>query len=523
MSLPPYNPKILEQIRQDPEKFYRQQELSETLRALHARVKPHSGQLEPGRAIFQQKKNFVFLQCGRSWGKTYFEIYCCVRFALLNPHAKIYIVLPERAQAQEVVWESGMLQAMIPREYLPDSLDLAYNKTDLRVRFKNGSYIRLMGSDNPDSLRGIKPHFVCFDEFRDFKSDVFDIMEPNLGANNAQLVIGSTPPDSEGAYTKLRDFFLKETKGKNPNYFYLELPTETNPHYPKARLEQTRAMMMKRGEMSTFLREYMARYIPGGAAAVFPTFGVNKSKIVKPLDLLAPHFVKDANKLEWFAMFDPGSTTTFAVMFAAINRYTGQIFILDEIYERDPMQMGSLQIWERANEIKRKLFPKLSRWNNIYDEAAAWFINDLKRHGVDDEQSIEATLKSHRDKAMDLSMWRELFSTPGKVFIAQRCEACIFEIENYTTDNKGKFSSHAKDHCIDLLRYLLAASDFEVALEPEPDRIYDEAEAKWRSKTIEEIFDDMKEANNPTFGEDDNAMYTEEDEVIDIEDMGNER
>jgi hypothetical protein len=280
-------------------------------------------------------------------------------------------------------------------------------------------------------------------------------------------------------------------------------------------------MMKKRGEEATFLREYMAKYIPGGAAAVFPTFGINKKKIVMPYGNITAHIERDKKKLDWYAIFDPGASTTFAVLFAAINRHTGQIFILDEIYERDPMHMGSLQIWDRANEIKRRLFDRLDRWNNCYDEAAAWFVNDLMRHGVDADQNIYPTLKSHRDKAMDLSMWRELFSTNGKTLIAERCQACISEIENYTTDEKGNLAKH-KDHLIDCMRYLLAAADFDVSLEPDPDRVYDTVEEKWRPKTIEEMFDDMKNKSAPDFGEDNQNMYAEcdFDRVINIEDIG---
>jgi hypothetical protein len=477
-------------------KLFQAKQQIDRLKRLHQYFEPHQGQIEAGRALFSQRRRRIFLQCGRSWGKSLFGAYLGIRFALQRPNAQVYIVLPERNQAQEIYWESGYLKRMVPPEYLFEQDEtLAYNKTDLRVRLDNNSFARLLGSDNPESLRGPKPDLVIFDEYRDFKSEAYDIMEPNLLIKDSPLVLLSTPPDQEGSYTKIRDLFIDQMRIGNPRYFYMELPTETNPHMDKERLEETRQMLEKRGEHGVWLREYMAQFIPGGAKAVFPKFASNKGHIVKSARLIETLIHRDKNKLDWFCVFDPAQNSIFAVLLACINRQTGQIYVLDEIYEMDRARTGSLEMWTRALQLQEEHYPYLERWTNIYDEQAAWFFNDLERHGsLNEEVTLEPTTKQSRNKDNDMSMLKDLFSARGRIFISMKCEKTIWEVENYCTNDKGEYVKK-NDHEIDNLRYLLAASDYEPAEYPDGEKKIDDA-PKRQSLSFKDLFAERdKEAN----------------------------
>lgn len=473
-------------------KLHELSEQANRVKNLHRLFKPHAGQIEAGKNLFTYNKKFIFAQCGRSWGKSLFAAYCAVRVALTHRYARVYIVLPERTQAMEVFWASGYLRDMIPKQYLigDGSEDEAFNKSELRVSFSNYSFIKLLGADNPDSLRGPKPHFVVFDEFRDFKSAAFDIMEPNLSANDATLLICSTPPNTEGSYTALRTFFMDEMHQGNKTFHYMELPTETNPHFPPNRLAATKQMLEKRGEVGVWLREYMAQFIPGGANSVFPKFVTNKRHIMRDPEFLDTLLTPDKRKLDWYVLFDPAQNSTFAVLFAAINRRSGQIYLLDEIYEQDRANTGSLDMWKRAHEIKMRLYPYEERWRHIYDEQASWFYNDLDRYGVLGEGvSLEPTQKRTRDKSNDMSIIKDLFATRGRIFISRACKMTVWEVENYATSEDGDFIKK-RDHEIDNLRYLIAASEYE------PNELTEDA------LTDEASFDDQPQKRRPpTFAE----------------------
>lgn len=522
MTIPPLtNKDVADQLKaardkglsvSDKLRVYKYKERLKRVQALHSRFKPHEGQVDLGKNIFSRGKKFVWGQCGRSWGKSYFGTYAAVRVALTHQNAKVYIVLPERQQAQEIIWESGYLRQMIPEQYLRGgSAEKAYNKSELRVSLANGSFIKLLGSDNPDSLRGIKPHFVIFDEFRDFKSDAFDIMEPNLGINDATLLILSTPPNNEGSYTALREHFLEEAAKKNSEYFYLELPTETNPYYPASRLAATKATLLKRGEASVWLREYMAQFIPGGANSVFKKFQSNKKHICKSGKFMTALVHRDRKKLEWYDVYDPAQNSVFACLFAAINKYTGQIFIFDELYERDNENTGAVDMWNRSKKIKERLFDYPERWIGVYDEAEAWFYNDLDRnHILEPWENLEPTHKRLRDKKEDMSTLKDLFSSRSRIFIASSCIHLIWEIENYATNSDGEYKKK-DDHLIDCLRYLIAAADFEVLEYPEPEDLLEELDKnRSRAKTLKEMFDERNEEENFATGNQDEVIYLDD-------------
>ena len=88
---------------------------------------------------------------------------------------------------------------------------------------------------------------------------------------------------------------------------------------------------------------------------------------------------KDIKKLDWYCITDPGSTTCFAVLFAAINPYTKQVYLLDELYETSQENTTVRQIYPRIKAKMKELNPhiEIDDWYKVYDEAAAWFATEL--------------------------------------------------------------------------------------------------------------------------------------------------
>lgn len=432
------------------------------LEELHALFEPHPGQMILDNKFANGAKR-VFAQCGRNFGKSQYGAYWAVKRALTVPNSHCYIIFPEKEQGREVLWASGVLKGMIPKKYL--ALNRASQeqivKNELRITLKNGSYIKIMGADDPNSLRGIKPHAVVLDEYRDFKNDVYDVVEANLLGKDASLFIGSTPPDVVCHYSKTRDHYISEAGRGNHRYFYLELPTEANPHISRETLADIKRRLFAVGDFLVWQREYMAKFIPGGAAAIIPTFIENKETIVKNPVIIHELLKGDPGAWDFYGLFDPASTSVFAVLLAAHNKFTSQLILLDEIYERDRKKTSPSDIWERTQALKKLYCKDLSIWVNIYDEAEAWFYNHIDRYEVllEHNENLAPTNKQSRDKNEDLSIIKDLTIAENKLIISERCPMLIEEIENYATNEKGQIPKK-KDHQIDNFRYLLAASEY---------------------------------------------------------------
>lgn len=438
------------------------------LKSAHERIKlfhnhlkghqwyPHEGQVELIRAVFNDGKTDAWAQCGRSFGKSHAARYIATRYALSRPNSACYVVAPERKQAYEIHWiaPDNNITTAIPRELLLDG-DEAFNKSELRINFKNGSFIKLDGSDNISALRGYKPHLFIADEFQSWKPEAWQAMEPNFIANQSTVVRIGTPPDRECYYTEQLAFFQKQERAGHPRYFFMRMPTASNPKLDKERLEELRRGFLERGEEAIWRREYMAEFVPGGASAVFGTLW-DRTKTVVGHGALLKALEGDINQLKWFTICDPGTTSCFAVLFCAYNPYTAELFLLDEIYERDRNKTSSTQIWQRIEQREKLLCPQ-AQWRRYADEAAAWFINEIS---FNYRISINKTNKAVHSKESMIGLFKDVL-LHELVRVSDKCKMFMFEIENYVTDDRNRLPDK-DDHLLDCLFYALSACNYKL-------------------------------------------------------------
>lgn len=413
---------------------------------LHKDWQPHTGQIQAGRELFVNDVRNIFIQCGRKWGKSEFCIYALWRWALLNPGSACYYLAPQQKQAKEIIWAANRIQNFGPKKYIQK-----VDNTELRIRFTNGSFIKVDGSDNYESYRGITPDFVVYDEFKDFNPKFHEGMEPNRAVKNAPLVIIGTPPARECQYTVLAD----EYKERADSY-WIRMDSYTNPHTSKPWLDIEKEKLTKRGELDVWEREYEARFIRGGAGSIFPM--VSKERHSVPHSQIAMEIKRDLNKLEWYCITDPGTTTCFAALFACINPYTKKVYILDEIYEKDQSQTSVRSIYPKLDSKMGEFYPTGDiddDWYKCYDEAAAWFATEvIHQYGT----SFFPTQKHLNKKEHGLSIIKDML-LHDLVVISDRCKNLFWEMENYVKDDKGNIPKK-DDHLIDCLRYFVAAANY---------------------------------------------------------------
>jgi len=71
----------------------------EMVQALHAVWTPHAGQIEIGKALFNEEIKQIFAKCGRNFGKTDLICYCLWRYAKMTPGSENYYFAPLTNQA----------------------------------------------------------------------------------------------------------------------------------------------------------------------------------------------------------------------------------------------------------------------------------------------------------------------------------------------------------------------------------------------------------------------------------------
>lgn len=449
--------------------------LAKSLQALHSKWAPHPAQAAIGAALLTQGKSDIFAVCGRNFGKTELVAYLLWRYARTFPGSENYYFSPYMKQSREILWETNRVQGFGPKVWLEGNP----NNTEMRIRFKNGSFIKLDGSDNVEAYRGVKPRgLTIFDEFKDFRPEFFEAYDPNRAAFGSPLLIIGTPPEFEGQFNELFDAWSLD-----PDKAVFRFPTSCNPHISPEWLAKKRAELYARGEGDVWEREYEARNVKGGAKRIFPMLD---GSMVQSHESIMAEIHRDRRRLDWFVWADPAGASTFAVLFVAINPYSRKVYFLDEIYEQKQELMTVKKVGERLIGMSQELSE--GEWRHGYDEAETWFANEMLEHfGL----SFEPTSKNKNDKTTGLSLLKDAMLA-GKVVFSDRCKKLYWEMDNYQKDDSGKIVKK-HDHLIDCARYVLGAAYYSLN---ESEFKTKEMDEMWRGSRIEDDFPGFAETGD---------------------------
>lgn len=165
-------------------------------------------------------------------------IYCCMR-CILYPETKIVVSAGKISQGIEILTK---IQELLPNSpNLQRELIIKEFKTNQQnagCKFKNGSYIRIMASNQ--NSRGARANLLIVDEFRLVDKDVLDsvlrkfksaprqpkyLNKPeyaHLQESNKEIYLSSAWLKSHWSWDKVNDFFESMTNGKS--YFVCNLP-----------------------------------------------------------------------------------------------------------------------------------------------------------------------------------------------------------------------------------------------------------------------------------------------------------
>jgi hypothetical protein len=366
---------------------------------------------------------------------------------------------------------------------------------DSRITFKNGSTIKIVGSENWAAANGLTPDFVVYDEFKVFHTQFHNEMNPNRIVRKAPLVIIGTPPKTGDRNADQYMEFADECTSRDDCY-HITASSYDNPFTPKEEVDREIEKLRIRGEEDIVQREYYGKIVRGGKSAIFPMFS---KEVIKPHSDIISEIMRDRNKMEWFCVCDPGSTTCFAVLFGCINPYTKKMYLLDEIYETKQENTSVRRMFPRIKAKMQEFYPGSSLeddWIKVYDEAAAWFAVELLNQF---NLYFLPTAKHMNKKENGLSLIKDQLIY-NLVTISDRCVKLTWEMEGYSKNDKGDIPKK-DDHLIDCYRYLNAASNYNMLEVLES--IKEEKPNDPRYVSLEQDIISMQKEEDWTFGFDD--------------------
>lgn len=175
-------------------------------------------------------------------------------------------VFPTKEQGKEAFWDNVENDGFKTIEHIPQSLIAREDNKNMKISLINGSTFSLLGTKDPDALRGANAKLYDFSEFVDIDSYALDVIRPVVAVNGGQIIVQSTPKIDgiSGGMFKI----LFDMAKKNPKQF-ASLITAREYLTPEILEELRQEYIAKYGNDFQFRQEFLCDWGQAGTASYY--------------------------------------------------------------------------------------------------------------------------------------------------------------------------------------------------------------------------------------------------------------
>ena len=198
--------------------------------------RPRAQQLQIHRAL--AKARFGVVVCHRRMGKTVLSVNELIRGAMTcqKERPRFGYLAPTYAQGKATSFDYF-------RHYSDPVEGRSVNQSELRVDFANAGQVRIYGSDNPDSLRGLYFDGVVLDEYGMHPPKTYtEVVAPTLVDRGGWALFMGTPNGRNQFYDIAQHAQARQAAG-DPSWFYLQFKASETGLLDEHYLEQARQVM----------------------------------------------------------------------------------------------------------------------------------------------------------------------------------------------------------------------------------------------------------------------------------------
>lgn len=153
--------------------------------------KPRKYQADALRALEAGVKLAVWCWSRRG-GKDFTAFGYAVKKMVESP-MNVVLVFPTKEQGRKAFWNNIENDGFKTIDHIPAELKAGQRDDEMLIRLINGSTFQVLGSKDPESLRGANGKLYIFSEFVDIDSSALDVVRPIVAVNGGQIIIQSTP------------------------------------------------------------------------------------------------------------------------------------------------------------------------------------------------------------------------------------------------------------------------------------------------------------------------------------------
>ena len=224
-------------------------------------------------AMIESKKKRAIYVWHRRAGKDLLALNRILYSAMFEAVGTYWHIFPSYAQGAKSVWQETNSEGRKYIDYIPQELIAKKNEKELKITLKNGSIYQIVGSDNPDSLRGAGIKGAVFSEYAEQDPRAWGTIQPMLLENNGWAMFNFTPKGQNHAYE------LYKMAQKMPEVWHSEIKTaEETGVFTQQQLEQVKVEILSEGKtLDFFNQEFLCSFNN-------PIEGAYYSKIIDDID-----------------------------------------------------------------------------------------------------------------------------------------------------------------------------------------------------------------------------------------------
>lgn len=174
----------------------------------------------------------------------------------------VYYALPTYSQARKTVFDAISIDGTKFLDYIPKQVIDSVNQSEMKIRFRNGSILQLIGADSYEtSLVGTNPYAIIFSEWARCDPRAYEFARPILAANGGWCAMLTTP------YGKNHAWQLWKVAQELEDWWVVYLKTSQIQHISAEVLAEERAQMSP----ELYAQEYECSWDRGISGCIYGT------------------------------------------------------------------------------------------------------------------------------------------------------------------------------------------------------------------------------------------------------------
>ena len=250
----------------------------------------HTDQIALLKDFDNKVARFYLVNCHRRARKSTLAINLLIRECCENPNRRYIYLTSTYTAAKSIVWrDPNML-----KKWLPMDMVAKMNESELYVEFKNGSILSILGSDKPDSIRGIDACGIVIDEAPLVKREVWEeILRPIIAQDPARWMMAIFTP-----------------KGKANWIYEMWVNAKDNPDFARYLLTAEQSGIIPVNELEKLKKELPQRVY---AQEMYGDFTESAASVFKNIELCVANNLEDVR---------PGRSYCTGVDLARVDDWT---------------------------------------------------------------------------------------------------------------------------------------------------------------------------------------------------------